>query len=110
MRQALGSSDEAILTVPAEKLSWISPDLKNVAFIPVGANFPDVASSGSESTLRQDETPTVAVFGVTGGEAGRLEVSQIVPALRFAAENLGHLRPLVFGRHAGSPQHSTHKG
>ncbi|HEX9457103.1 MAG TPA: glycosyltransferase family 4 protein [Candidatus Acidoferrum sp.] len=110
MRQALGSSDQAILTVPAEKLSWISPDLKNVAFIPVGANFPDVASSGSESTLRQDETPTVAVFGVTGGEAGRLEVSQIVAAVRFAAEKLGKLRLLVFGRHADSAQTSLQKG
>jgi glycosyltransferase involved in cell wall biosynthesis len=98
------------LTVPAEKLSWISPDLKNVAFIPVGANFPDVASSGSESTLRQDETPTVAVFGVTGGEAGRLEVSQIVAAVRFAAEKLGKLRLLVFGRHADSAQTSLQKG
>ena len=106
MRQAMRSSDQAILTVPAEKLSWISSELKKVVFIPVGANLPLLASSDGESILRHDETPTVAVFGVTGGVAGQNEISQITAAVRFAAGKLGKLRLRVFGRNADSAQTS----
>jgi glycosyltransferase involved in cell wall biosynthesis len=109
LRQLLRFCDAAILTVPAEKLSWISPNLSKVAFIPVGANFSRVAAP-SESNVRQDETPTVAVFGVTGGIGGQLEVPQITAAVRFAAEKLGKLRLLVFGRHADSAEASLRKG
>ncbi len=106
MRQAMRSSDQAILTVPAEKLSWIASELKKVVFIPVGANLSLLAPPDSDSVLRQDETPTVAVFGVTGGTAGQHEVSQITAAVRFAAEKLGKVRLLVFGRNADSAQSS----
>lgn len=99
MRQALSICDQTILTVPAEKLSWIPTVAKNVAFIPVGANLP-LVSGGSETGIHQDEMPTVAVFGVTGGSSGPLEAAQIVAAVRFAATKLGSLRLLVFGRHA----------
>ena len=105
MRQAMRSSDQAILTVPAEKLYWISSELKKAVFIPVGANL-SLAPTDGESILRHDETPTVAVFGVTGGVAGQHEVSQITAAVRFAAEKLGKLRLLVFGRNADSAQTS----
>jgi glycosyltransferase involved in cell wall biosynthesis len=109
MRQALRSSDQAILTVPAEKLSWISSELKKAVFIPVGANLSLLAPPDGESILRHDETPTVAVFGVTGGVAGRHEVSQITAAVRFAAEKLGKVRLLVFGRNADSAQTSLQR-
>jgi glycosyltransferase involved in cell wall biosynthesis len=110
LRQSLRFCDTAILTVPAEKLSWISPNLKKVAFIPVGANFSQVAAP-SESNVRQDEAPTVAVFGVTGDiVAAQQEISQITAAVRFAADKLGKLRLLVFGRHADSAEASLRKG
>jgi glycosyltransferase involved in cell wall biosynthesis len=104
MRQAMRSSDQAILTVPREKLSWISSELKKVVFIPVGANLSLVPTD--VESIRHDETPTVAVFGVTGGVAGQDEVSQITAAVRFAAGKLGKLRLLVFGRNADSAQTS----
>jgi hypothetical protein len=109
MRHALRSSDQVILTVPADKLSWISPKLEKIAFIPVGANLSQVALSG-ESNLRHNETPTVAVFTVTGGVAGQREISQITSAVRFAAEKLGGVRLLVFGRNADSAQTSLLAG
>jgi glycosyltransferase involved in cell wall biosynthesis len=89
-----------ILTVPAEKLSWIPATLRKAAFIPVGANLPLLASSGGGTSLHDGAMPTVAVFGVTGGSEGRQEVAQITAAMRFAAEKLGNLRLLVFGRQA----------
>jgi len=110
MRQALRSSDQAILTVPAEKLPWISPELKKVVFIPVGANLSHLVPSGGESSARHEQTPTVAVFGVTGGVAGQQEVSQITAAVRFATGKLGKLRLLVFGRHADSAEATLRKG
>lgn len=99
MRRALSICDQTILTVPAEKLFWVPSAAKNVAFIPVGANLPLVSTAG-ETRIHQDEMPTVAVFGVTGGSSGSLEAAQIVAAVRLAAAKLGRLRLLVFGRHA----------
>lgn len=110
MRQILRSSDLAILTVPAEKLPWISAEMNKLVFIPVGANFPPVTAPVEESNLRRDETPTVAVFGVTGGAAGQQEVSQITAAVRFAAEKLGKIHLLVFGRNADSAETGLRKG
>lgn len=110
MRWLLRSSGQAILTVPPEKLSWISRAPNNAAFIPVGANLPLLGSSGTESGIRPDETPTVAVFGVTGGTAGHQEVAQITGAMRMAAEKLGNLRLLVFGRHADLAETGLRKG
>jgi glycosyltransferase involved in cell wall biosynthesis len=100
MRQMLRSSDLVILTVPAEKLSWIPTTVKKAAFIPVGANLPVLTAAGGGISFREGAMPTVAVFGVTGGSAGQQEVAQIAAAMRFAAEKLGNLRLLVFGRHA----------
>jgi glycosyltransferase involved in cell wall biosynthesis len=109
MRQALRASELAVLTVPAEKLPWISPAPKKAVFIPVGANLPLLAPSSRESNIRSDEMPTVAVFGVTGGVSGPLEIAQITGAVRFAAEKLGKLRLLVFGRHADSVEAALRK-
>ncbi len=110
MRQLLRSSDQAILTVPPEKLSWISPGLKKAAFIPVGANLPLPEPSGNESSLHGGEMPAIAVFGVTGGPAELQEVAQITTAVRFAAKKLGKLRLLVFGRNADSAEASLRAG
>jgi glycosyltransferase involved in cell wall biosynthesis len=109
MRQALRASELAILTVPAEKLSWISPAAKKAVFIPVGANLPLLAPSGRESSVRSDEMPTVAVFGVTGGASGAVEIAQITGAVRLATEKLGKLRLLVFGRYADSAEDALRK-
>jgi glycosyltransferase involved in cell wall biosynthesis len=105
-RQALRLSDRGILTVPASQLSWIPAENRKAVFIPVGANFPYDASVKSDRSVREDETPTVAVFGVTGGVAGQQEISQITGAMRLAAGKLGKLRLLVFGRNADSAEQS----
>ncbi len=118
-RQLLYLSDRAILTVPASQISWIPGKIKGIpsgsynlnasskaVFIPVGANFPYSASVTSDRSVRQDDTPTVAVFGVTGGMAGQQEISQITGAMRLASEKLGKLRLVVFGRNADSAEQS----
>src|SRR6266478_6455255 len=52
---------------------------------------------------------SVAVFGITGGEAGRKEIEKIVEAVRFAASRVGNLRLIVLGRNAESAETELRK-
>jgi glycosyltransferase involved in cell wall biosynthesis len=110
MRRALDLADLAIFTVPPEQISWIPKNgghLARLAFLPVGPNLPISADGHSSSApANVDAVGTgggirsVAVFSITGGEAGTRETREIVAAIRFASEKLGKLRLSVFGRHA----------
>src|SRR5258708_40181250 len=75
-RQALRSSDQAILTVPAEKLSWIMAATKKAVFISVSAYFFHPTSSHDNRDIRQDPTPTGSGFGLSRGIAGDAEPLQ----------------------------------
>lgn len=99
MRRALVASDLAVLTVPLEKVGWLPLDQSRVVFIPVGANLrPPAAIGNANDSLHQP--PAVAVFGITGGDAGHEETQAIINAVKLAAEKIGTLRLKVFGRHA----------
>jgi glycosyltransferase involved in cell wall biosynthesis len=100
MRKALGASDAAIFTLPMEKLSWIKHPPSNAYFIPVGANLPTSAEAGSKKYSSTHGKLTVAVFGITGGEAGRKEIENIVDAVRFAANPVKNLRLVALGRNS----------
>lgn len=100
MREALRVAAGAVLTVPAEKLSWVLSGCRNTVFIPVGTNLPVTQAAADSSPSIKGEVPTVAVFGITGGEAGQLESEIIAGALRFAAKQIPNLRLIAFGRHA----------
>ncbi len=99
MRRALAIADKAIFTVPLEKISWLPPDIQNAIFIPVGPNLP-IPTGGSELRHPTTEIPTIAVFSITGGDAGARETKVIIDAARAAAQKLGRVRLSVFGRHA----------
>ena len=100
MRQTVRIADITVLTVPAEKISWLPKDAKNVMFIPVGANLPAPEKVWSSRRNSVERTPTVAVFSVTGGAPGREEIKLIVAAVRYAAERIGKLRLSVLGRNS----------
>jgi glycosyltransferase involved in cell wall biosynthesis len=102
MRHALMSTELSVFTVPPEKLSWMPPRDRKVIFVPVGANLPSPAQNVSKDSDAVDGALTVAVFGVTGGHAGKDEEARIVEALRFAANKIGKLRLTVFGRNSES--------
>jgi glycosyltransferase involved in cell wall biosynthesis len=58
-----------------------------------------VTEAAADASLNfKGEFPTVAVFGITGGESGRLESEIISEAIRFAAEKIPKLRLVAFGR------------
>ena len=98
MRDAVAFSDYSVITVPAVRLSWLREPRDNVCFIPVGANLPEPLLQQDHDVLH--EPPAIAVYGITGGESGDRETQQIVRSVRYAAEKIGRLRLLVFGRHA----------
>lgn len=98
MRRALSLSDLAIFTVPPENIGWLEGIPQKIKFIPVGPNLP-IPLTATVPT-KQDELPTIGVFSITGGESGEHETCLILSAVRHAAQTLGKLRLLVFGRHA----------
>ena len=103
MRRALDLADLAIFTVPPEKLSWRPGNQEKTVFIPVGPNLPSQAIASLRHPRLSGNSrhvPSVAVFSITGGEAGQRETREIIAAVRFASQKLGKLRLSVFGRHA----------
>jgi glycosyltransferase involved in cell wall biosynthesis len=108
MRAALDVADAGILTVALEQITWLAKSQRNVHFIPVGANLP-IAEDTPGGSARSD-APTVAVFSITGGEAGEREARTIVDAVRYAAEKIGRVRLSVFGRHAELRENDLREG
>jgi glycosyltransferase involved in cell wall biosynthesis len=102
MRAALRYADAAIFTVPLEKISWIAGPPGNAHFVPVGPNLP--ISELTAGTRPGNEVPTVAVFSITGGEAGVAETREIIAAVRHATQKIGKVRLSVFGRNADSAE------
>jgi glycosyltransferase involved in cell wall biosynthesis len=100
MRKATRLADLTILTVPREKIAWIPGDLQNVIFIPVGANLPNPEQAWHQETKYKNEMRTVAVFSITSGAFGEVEVSRIAGAMRYASGQMGPLRLAVLGRNS----------
>jgi glycosyltransferase involved in cell wall biosynthesis len=102
MRKAMRLADLAILTVPREKSTWIPNDLRNVSFIPVGANLACPEAAWQLKELHGNEVPTVAAFSVTVLSAafGGPAVERIAEAMRYASAKLGSLRLAVLGRNS----------
>jgi glycosyltransferase involved in cell wall biosynthesis len=111
MRGALQLADTAVLTVPAERISWMrmSQQLAKTRFIPVGANLDVPLDQGPRAT-KTGRVLTVAVFGITGGASGERETCAIVGAIRQAAKSIGPMRLSVFGRHADERESSLREG
>lgn len=100
MRKATRLADLTILTVPRDKLSWIPKSLRNVIFIPVGANLPSPEQAWHLEKRSKNEMPTVAVFSISGGAVGEEEVDRIAETMRYASKEMGPLRLVVLGRNS----------
>jgi glycosyltransferase involved in cell wall biosynthesis len=100
LRGAARYSDLRIFTVEPGHLSWRPGDEVRTTCIPVGANFPDPHLREERPQRVGSEPRTVAVFGITGGEAGSGEVARIADAMRGVAKALGRVRLVAFGRNS----------
>jgi len=104
MLEALRLSDAAVFTVPMERISWIKREANKGKFIPAGANLPTSSDANSRRGISTDGKLSVAVFGITGGEAGKKEIENIAEAVQFAASRVGSLRLIVLGRNTQSAE------
>ncbi len=109
MREALRVAEIAIVTVPAEKLSWMRKQRANTIFIPVGANLPISTATFSRAHIASDGKLAIAVYGITGGETGRKEIEQIARALGFVTTRVKNLRLIVFGRNSQNAEAELRK-
>ena len=100
LRRALLACDLAVFTLPPGKVAWLPPKAGRIEFIPVGANLP--LDTFRQANQELHEPPAIAVFGITGGEAGHAETRAILDAVTFAAKRVGALRLEIFGRDAES--------
>jgi Glycosyl transferases group 1 len=98
IRAAFRCAEFPVLTVPATQLCWLPRDSRRAIFIPVGANFPADGPTNAQATL--PSSPTVAVFGITGGAHIAREASDIAYAMKHAAAKVPHLGLAVLGRGA----------
>jgi glycosyltransferase involved in cell wall biosynthesis len=100
MSDALQSSDLGVFTVPMSKIPWIGTTHKRAVFIPVGANLPEPEKAWDTRSNNKNSVPTIAVFGITGGEGGIWEIASISEAVHVVSERLGKLRLVVMGRNS----------
>jgi glycosyltransferase involved in cell wall biosynthesis len=110
MRNAHRQADLSVITVALERVSWIPPQSAHAVFIPVGANLPEFTEAQTSWETREAKPPTIAVFGITGGETGRREIGTITGAVKFAAKRAGKLRLLAFGRHVDDAEKYLQEG
>ncbi len=97
MRLAYRWAASAILTVPGERISWLPARPAKAQFIPVGSNIP-VPENGRAQRAAEPDEKIVAVFGITPGWHGVVEIAAITEALRTAREASQRLKLVAFGR------------
>src|SRR5258708_27780481 len=109
MAEAVSLQHAVVFHVPMKNVSWIKRHPVKGHFIVVGANLPTSSEANSRKGISMGGKLSVAVFGITGGEAGRKEIEKIVEAVRFAASRVGNLRVIVLGRNAQSAEAELRK-
>lgn len=109
MRKTLRLADLAVLTIPGEKTSWLPTGSRNVVFIPVGANLPSPERAWLAAKNKLDGKPTLCVFSISPGDAGRDEVEWIALAVRHASQRIGSLRLVAAGRNSVEAASELHE-
>jgi glycosyltransferase involved in cell wall biosynthesis len=104
MSEALRSSDLGVFTVAISKIPWLGRKHTRAIFIPVGANLPEPETAWNIERGGTNRTPSIAVFGITGGEGGIWEIASISEAMHTVTERLGRLRLVVMGRHSDTAE------
>jgi len=97
MRASYRCADKSILTVPLDRVFWLTGNSPKASFIPVGANLKPIQKlanrNGGPGALK-----TAAVFGITGGGSIPKEIEDIAFAVTQAASRLERVRLITLGR------------
>lgn len=100
MGRAYRLAQRSIFTIPFENIGWLPKFPTKAAFIPIGANIPEVKIWREESCPGTSQPKTIAVFGVTGGDEIAREVRDIAYAIQYVSEKHSQVRLLVIGRNS----------
>jgi glycosyltransferase involved in cell wall biosynthesis len=100
MKQSYHLAHRSIFTVPIENIEWLPTNPDKASFIPIGANVPVSETPLGRGRDSDCVARTVAVFGVTGGNALPREVRDIAYAVRYASRNGKQLKLSVLGRNS----------
>ncbi|MFY9938180.1 MAG: glycosyltransferase, partial [Silvibacterium sp.] len=100
MKRAYQLAHRSIFAIAIESVDWLPPKSKKATFIAIGANVSKNDAINREGCSAARESRTVAVFGVTGGDALEREVRDVAHAVRYASMHGRHLTLVVFGRNS----------
>lgn len=98
LRQLYALSDLSLFTVAVNNVSWLPLRRDKAVFIPVGSNFPVLKCVPGSERTPVSNVPTIAVFGITGGPRGDVEVEEMVHAIKSVSSNGTSLRVVAIGR------------
>lgn len=104
MRNAIQLADLSVFTIPPEKIPWNIVQTGKTISIPVGANLPAPELAWQKTLANSGAPPRVAVFSLSDGRVGAVEVSAIADAMLFVAERLGPVQLAVLGRNSEAAQ------
>jgi len=90
---------KSIFTVPLETLAWLPEDRTKGAFIPIGANIPQV--SADRPVEPKGMQRTISVFCLSEMPNRQREVQDIAHCVRSIATNGTRLRVVFLGRGTG---------
>ena len=91
-------SDRAILPVSSTDLSWLGSQIQKTAFIPVGSNIPPPDPPEVRQAEGLLDVKTIAIFGITPGEAGQRQMRDIQTIAQAAAKCGLQIHVIAFGR------------
>src|SRR5258705_12253526 len=98
MREVVRLAHLAVLTIPREKVQWLSASAQNVVFIPVGANLPSPERVWTKGKSSQERPPTVAVFSLSAGRHRTEEACTILDGDAYVERHDGHVPRVRVGR------------
>jgi len=98
IRRAFRAAERAIFTVPLENVAWLPRNHAKAAYIPIGANIPEVASHREPANLDHNARKTVAVFCLSLNSNRELEVADLAHAAQRVRQAVGSVRFIVLGK------------
>lgn len=104
MRNAIQLADLSVFTIPPDKIPWNIGQTGKTIFIPVGANLPAPELAWLNPRESSVASPSVAVFSLSDGSVGAVEVNAIADAMLFVAERFGPVQISVLGRNSEAAQ------
>jgi glycosyltransferase involved in cell wall biosynthesis len=110
MRTAFHWAVRSVMTVPLKQVPWLPGNAEKAVFIPVGANFPafDHAIENGCATLLS--TPTVVIFGVSGGVPGAEEIEDILYVVNHVKSKVAGLSIMIIGRGSAEAEGTLRQG